>query len=369
MFVIFIILLNLIPLIIKYFTLANETFLQPIEIKPDIHPQQVTSFMNKIAVCKLPLEYGNCKRKLTRFYWDKKSGKCLKFYYTGCGGNRNRFSSRRKCRKRCSHKQHKHRKTKIIAKLSIQNREKINNGKIFKQLLECKPGYAGSGLNCTNDQKPNSEPNSSSNFLEICSQSFDRRYERQCLTNGYENNWQARWYYHLNSGRCRLFWHGGCQLANAQNFFLDQQYHQHPHRKQQNLNKPNGVIQISLEKKKKNKPTKIKIIKEDKCLKQTNHKIREHLNKNKLKIKEKINEENYLKKNACFEIFDLNLTKNCGKFPWKVKFFFDQRYNVCRPFWYNGCDIRQNSNYFESEQICKEICEKERENKTNKGYF
>jgi len=61
------------------------------------------------------------------------------------------------------------------------------------------------------------------------------------------------------------------------------------------------------------------------------------------------------------------LTKNCGKFPWKISFFFDQNYNVCRPFWYNGCNLN-SKNYFENEESCKEICEKERENLTiNKG--
>nr|CAD2186949.1 unnamed protein product [Meloidogyne enterolobii] len=476
MFINFIILLNLISFVKNYFILANETYtFHPIEIKPDIHPQQLFSTINKIAICKQPLNYGNCSRKLPRFYWDVKSGQCLKFFYTGCGGNRNRFLNKRKCRKRCSPK-HKHRKTKIIAKLSIQNRKNTNNN---YEVFECKPGYAGSGLNCTKDQK-------------ICAQPFDRRYERQCLANGNENNLQARWYFNINSGRCRLFWYGGCQLADAQNFFLDQQlegqkqfldgreegmnnwndnylqtnristqssqkhclepfdhslrrpcaigiwkqryffdsnilrcrsfwmdascfreeimngdensyskdlnnyfkrprnlfnnliecqktcekrtnkYPQHPHRIKQNLNQPDYV-----DKKKKAKQAKLKWIKEDKCLKENNdHKIREHLQvKNKLKIKEKINEEkinNSLKMKACFEVFDLNLTKNCGKFPWKISFFFDQNYNVCRPFWYNGCNLN-SKNYFENEKSCKEICEKERENLTiNKdkyGYF
>uniref|UniRef100_A0A915NI79 BPTI/Kunitz inhibitor domain-containing protein n=1 Tax=Meloidogyne floridensis TaxID=298350 RepID=A0A915NI79_9BILA len=281
-----------------------------------------------------PLNYGNCSRKLPRFYWDVKSGQCL----NGCGGNRNRFLNKRKCRKRCSPKQHKHRKTKIIAKLSIQN--------------------------------------------QICAQPFDRRYERQCLINGNENNLQARWYFSINSGRCRLFWYGGCQLADAQNFFLDQQLEgqkQFLDGREEGMNTWND----------------------------------NYLQTNRISTQSS--------QKHCLEPFDHSLRRPCAIGIWKQRYFFDsnilrcrpfwidascfreeimnedensyskdlnnyfkrprnlfnnliecqqicegrtyENYNVCRPFWYNGCKLNSN-NYFENEESCKEICEKERENLT-----
>ncbi|KAF7635484.1 hypothetical protein Mgra_00005022 [Meloidogyne graminicola] len=185
MFFIPFILFNLINL--KYFIFSNKTFpsLYKYEIKPDIHPNEIfNKTKNKLLICKQLIEYGNCTKKLIRYFWNNKKKKCIKFNYSGCGGNQNNFLNKKKCLKFCSNK--KYQKTKIIAKLSIKNRKKILNRKKELFIEECKPGYAGSGLNCTNDQ--------------------------------------TRWYFNINSGRCLLFWYGGCQFANSQNFFLDQQF-------------------------------------------------------------------------------------------------------------------------------------------------
>jgi len=51
--------------------------------------------------CLLPKIIGPCKGKFPRFYFDKRAGKCKKFFYGGCGGNANNFETKRACRKRC----------------------------------------------------------------------------------------------------------------------------------------------------------------------------------------------------------------------------------------------------------------------------
>ena len=51
--------------------------------------------------CKLPKKAGNCRGHFPRFFYDKNSGQCREFVYTGCRGNNNRFLSREKCECMC----------------------------------------------------------------------------------------------------------------------------------------------------------------------------------------------------------------------------------------------------------------------------
>ncbi|XP_038187244.2 kunitz-type protease inhibitor 3 [Arvicola amphibius] len=53
------------------------------------------------ALCKLPLERGECRATLLRWHYNIKSGKCERFSYGGCGGNENNFLSRNQCRLAC----------------------------------------------------------------------------------------------------------------------------------------------------------------------------------------------------------------------------------------------------------------------------
>ncbi|KAI3387825.1 hypothetical protein SNEBB_009711 [Seison nebaliae] len=42
-----------------------------------------------------------CHENLVRYFYDYKSNKCKKFKYSGCGGNGNRYASKKECRSRC----------------------------------------------------------------------------------------------------------------------------------------------------------------------------------------------------------------------------------------------------------------------------
>ncbi|UYV65745.1 PAPLN [Cordylochernes scorpioides] len=52
-------------------------------------------------VCQLPRADGNCGEAIPSWFFDAVSGRCLEFFYTGCGGNLNRFASFEHCRQRC----------------------------------------------------------------------------------------------------------------------------------------------------------------------------------------------------------------------------------------------------------------------------
>ncbi len=57
------------------------------------------------SVCDLPLEPGpgeiTCLGYFPRYYYNSKVGKCLKFIYGGCGGNKNNFKTEEECERTC----------------------------------------------------------------------------------------------------------------------------------------------------------------------------------------------------------------------------------------------------------------------------
>eukprot|EP00096_Caligus_rogercresseyi_P003711 TRINITY_DN1716_c0_g1_i1.p1 TRINITY_DN1716_c0_g1~~TRINITY_DN1716_c0_g1_i1.p1 ORF type:complete len:445 (-),score=99.12 TRINITY_DN1716_c0_g1_i1:112-1416(-) len=52
-------------------------------------------------VCSLPIDTGSCKSILPRFAFDVRSKTCVAFSYSGCEGNRNRFSTQDECARYC----------------------------------------------------------------------------------------------------------------------------------------------------------------------------------------------------------------------------------------------------------------------------
>ncbi|CAM1316517.1 Uncharacterised protein g6758 [Pycnogonum litorale] len=56
----------------------------------------------KCDICKLPKDGGHCRASNDRYYYDVSEGECKKFIYGGCGGNANRFRKMRTCQKKCT---------------------------------------------------------------------------------------------------------------------------------------------------------------------------------------------------------------------------------------------------------------------------
>ncbi|XP_018361184.1 PREDICTED: spondin-1 isoform X2 [Trachymyrmex cornetzi] len=53
-------------------------------------------------ICSEPLQKGSCNENELRTYFDKQTGRCRYFFYTGCGANRNNFPNEQDCYKVCS---------------------------------------------------------------------------------------------------------------------------------------------------------------------------------------------------------------------------------------------------------------------------
>uniref|UniRef100_A0A8C9X2M3 Si:dkey-117n7.5 n=1 Tax=Sander lucioperca TaxID=283035 RepID=A0A8C9X2M3_SANLU len=51
--------------------------------------------------CLEPMSEGACSEYVLLWYFHPRSGECRPFVYGGCGGNRNRFSTRHECQSWC----------------------------------------------------------------------------------------------------------------------------------------------------------------------------------------------------------------------------------------------------------------------------
>ncbi len=83
------------------------------------------SIYQRKNVCKQPVNEGWCSLHLNRFYFDYLTQMCIKFSYTGCGGNENNFFSQEECQEVCANLNFNY--TKAIAISSYDEQYKMIN--------------------------------------------------------------------------------------------------------------------------------------------------------------------------------------------------------------------------------------------------
>lgn len=61
-----------------------------------------TTIIEFNRICRLPKIIGSCKLKLLRYYFDTHTVSCQRFFYEGCGGNKNNFKTKASCESTCN---------------------------------------------------------------------------------------------------------------------------------------------------------------------------------------------------------------------------------------------------------------------------
>ena len=77
------------------------------------------SSIDRTPVCEKPKAEGACQGNFTRYFYEKTSGKCRAFSYSGCLGNNNRFMTMTECRNACAHKALEVRRRQTCNKTSL----------------------------------------------------------------------------------------------------------------------------------------------------------------------------------------------------------------------------------------------------------
>ncbi|XP_022255050.1 uncharacterized protein LOC106470708 [Limulus polyphemus] len=62
---------------------------------------QLFCICNNLHICHQPKKVGFCRARKPRYYFNPEKGKCELFYYGGCGGNANRFTTLEECEHKC----------------------------------------------------------------------------------------------------------------------------------------------------------------------------------------------------------------------------------------------------------------------------
>ncbi|KAG1682368.1 Papilin [Nymphon striatum] len=135
-------------------------------------------------VCALGADKGSCYQKLKKYYFNSDKGMCQVFYYGGCGGNDNRFSSEEECQDKC-----------------MANEE------------ECPPLYCDDG--CW-------ETTTDHSHCPTCACESDCMQDKDVGKCDVKHGKQAkheRYYYNRKSGKCEQFYYGGCE-GNGNHFFM-----------------------------------------------------------------------------------------------------------------------------------------------------
>ncbi|KAI3418749.1 KU [Globodera pallida] len=332
------------------------------------------------------------QRWVPRFYFHLRSAECRQFWYGGCqfDSSQNFFQDQKSCESVCGGYSNE----EYFAANIAQNAQSVQQQQQQQQKLLDDP----------------------------CMDPFDETLRQPCS----EGIWKRRYHFEPSIGRCRVFWMDvSCpsprsERSRSRNIFVHAQNCRRAcegekedigHEGEQDefwrwreweeawsssKNRTTGFIQASFAK--STLPTTsstttamaastlapvstlgndcaLVLISDQLALAKTVQEKRERLARLKTKLGKKEprkNEQKQLQHNtankhgqseACFDQFDWNLTKSCGKSRWRTRFFYDVRHGKCRPFWNDGCPGRTR-NHFREEAACRKKCERGQDDMT-----
>ena len=96
--------LELVNELFHYYAVTPDLFNHKFEIIIDfIKSFQIIFFqiVEPTDICEMNVDPGNCDQPTLLFYYNKQTATCEQFYYNGCDGNDNKFTSEEQCQRRC----------------------------------------------------------------------------------------------------------------------------------------------------------------------------------------------------------------------------------------------------------------------------
>uniref|UniRef100_A0A671X051 BPTI/Kunitz inhibitor domain-containing protein n=1 Tax=Sparus aurata TaxID=8175 RepID=A0A671X051_SPAAU len=171
------------------------------------------------AVCLLRQDTGGCQEYTEMWSFDNDRGRCTRFWYSGCGGNKNRFVTKKDCEK-----------TSSLLKLPLTCQYR-RPWFFDKDIGACSPfWYGGCG---GNTNRFNTENECFRTCVFICLQyktmfCVSRLLPDACFLQqdqGGCQNYTMVWFYDTKQNECSRFWYGGCD--GNENRFTTQEECEH----------------------------------------------------------------------------------------------------------------------------------------------
>ncbi|XP_035723305.1 papilin-like isoform X5 [Vespa mandarinia] len=169
--------------------------------------------------CSLPRAEGNCTEKQSRWYFDQSENRCMPFYYTGCGGNKNNFPTIDACTADCPSKIEQD--VCLLPALLGECHNYTQRWYFDSYEQQCRQFYYGG---CGGNQNNFVSQDDCKNRCEITVTAeppkqvgFKTEY---CFLPNYHgpcNEDKMKWFYDSKDGICKTFAYGGCQ-SNGNNF-------------------------------------------------------------------------------------------------------------------------------------------------------
>uniref|UniRef100_A0A158R5U1 Papilin n=1 Tax=Syphacia muris TaxID=451379 RepID=A0A158R5U1_9BILA len=302
---------------------------QPVPVVMQAPTQPLPVINNEIVVngktrdaCNERMDYGTCLGSFKSYYYDKKSGQCLPFVYTGCGGTRNRFHTKRECEELC-----------------LRTPGVLNNSETYS----------------THNYAPHQPiqnipvPQGASDMPQISPCELPK-------DSGRCNKFETKWYYNKTDGTCSRFHYGGCE-GNTNRFDTEHQCKKacSNYTDPCTLPKIPGPCSGKHERYYYNQRTRsCEIFQYGGCLGNSNNfrllsECRNRCEIPNMQQMESLRIADGSKPWLCM------LPKEVGRCRASfIQYYYDKESNQCVEFIYGGCEGNQNR--FNTREECQEVC-------------
>ncbi|CAI9744379.1 papilin isoform X2 [Octopus vulgaris] len=159
-------------------------------------------------LCDLPRNTGRCHNVTRRWHFSKKDNKCIRFAFTGCGGNANNFETEDECRKACKAPGESAKDVCHFAKKIGSCKGAIPSWYYDMSVGQCMKFLYGGCEGNKNRFRMKHECEATCNKKDIC-----RLPEDSGICYAYS----TAYFYDSNMKKCRKFVYGGCG-GNANRF-------------------------------------------------------------------------------------------------------------------------------------------------------